>query len=86
MLIYSYVVTSLPEKVQVYNNPTTSSTAIAYTIGWSGHAAPAACWAQHRVRVEDSSIDRAEEDGPADAWLVETAGFAGWLEDDGAPS
>ena len=25
--------------------------------------------------------DRAKEDGPADAWLVETAGFAGWLED-----
>ena len=46
MLIYSYVITSLPEKVQVYNNTTTSSpTAIAYTIGWSGHAAPAARWA-----------------------------------------
>ena len=43
MLIYSYVITSLPEKVQVYNNTTTSSSiAIAYTIGWSGHAAPAA--------------------------------------------
>ena len=42
MLIYSYVITSLPEKVQVCNNTTTSSsTAIAYTIGWSGHAAPA---------------------------------------------
>ena len=36
MLIYSYVVTSLPEKVQVYNNTTTSSsTAVAYTNGWS---------------------------------------------------
>ena len=45
MLIYSYVITSLPEKVQVYNNPTTSSTAIAYTIGWSGHAELAARWA-----------------------------------------
>ena len=46
MQIYSYVITSLPEKVQVYNNPTTSSsTAIAYTIGWSKHAAPAARWA-----------------------------------------
>ena len=34
MLIYSYVITSLPKKVQVYNNTTTSSsTAIAYTIG-----------------------------------------------------
>ena len=43
MQIYSYVITSLPERVQVYNKTTTSSsTAIAYTIGWSGHAAPAA--------------------------------------------
>ena len=42
MMIYSYVITSLPEKVQVYNNTTTSSSiAIAYPIGWSGHAAPA---------------------------------------------
>ena len=46
MLIYSYVITSLPEKVQVYNNTTTSSsTAIAYPIGWSGRTAPAARWA-----------------------------------------
>ena len=46
MLIYSYVITSLPEKVQVYNNTTTSSsTAIAYTIGWLGHTAPTARWA-----------------------------------------
>ena len=43
MQIYNYVITSLPERVQVYNNTTTSSsTAIAYTIGWSGHTAPAA--------------------------------------------
>ena len=46
MLLYSYVITSLPEKDQVYNNTTTSSsTAIAYTIGWSGHVALAARWA-----------------------------------------
>ena len=46
MLIYSYVITSLPEKVKVYNNTTTSSSiAIANTIGWSGHAAPTARWA-----------------------------------------
>ena len=46
MMIYSYVITSLPKKVQVYNNTTTSSsTAIAYTIGWSGYAAPATRWA-----------------------------------------
>ena len=43
IMIYSYVITSLPEKVQVYNNTTTSSSiAIAYPIGWSGHKAPAA--------------------------------------------
>ena len=46
MQIYSYVITSLPKRVQVYNNTTTSSsTAIAYTIGWSGHATPAVCQA-----------------------------------------
>ena len=46
MPTYSYIITSLPEKVQVYNNTTTSSsTATAYTIGWLGHAAPAARWA-----------------------------------------
>ena len=46
MMTYSYVITSLPEKVQVYNNTTTSSSiAIAYTNGWLGHAAPAARWA-----------------------------------------
>ena len=43
MQIYSYVITSLPKRVQVYNKTTTSSsTAMAYTISWSGHAAPAA--------------------------------------------
>ena len=52
MLIYSYIITSLPKKVQVYNNTTTSSsTAIAYTIGWSGHAAPTARNASIRARV-----------------------------------
>ena len=52
MVIYSYVITSLPKKVQVYNNTTTSSSiAIAYTIGWSGHAAPTARWARHCARV-----------------------------------
>ena len=34
----------------------------------------------------DSGTERAEEDGPVDAWLVETAGFASWLENDDAPS
>ena len=52
MLVYSYVITSLPEKVQVYNKTTTSSSiATAYTIGWSGHTAPIARWAWHRARV-----------------------------------
>ena len=45
IMIYSYVITSLPEEAQVYNNTTTSSsTAIAYTNGWSRHATPAARW------------------------------------------
>ena len=43
MQIYSYVITSLPERVQAYSKTTTSSsTTIAYTIGWLGHATPAA--------------------------------------------
>ena len=43
MMIYSYVITSLPEEVQVYNNTTSpSSTALAYPVGWSGHMVPAA--------------------------------------------
>ena len=36
MLRYSYVITSLPKKVQVYNNTTTSSTATAYTLAGRG--------------------------------------------------
>ena len=34
----------------------------------------------------DSCASRAEGDGPADAWLVETAGFVGWLATDGVSS
>ena len=34
----------------------------------------------------DSCAGRAEEDGPVDAWLVETAGFVGWLATDGVSS
>ena len=34
----------------------------------------------------DSCAGRAEEDGPVDAWLVETAGFVGWLATDGISS
>ena len=45
MMIYSYVITSLPEEAQVYNNTTMSffySSSLFYSIGWSGHAAPVA--------------------------------------------
>ena len=57
MMIYSYVITSLPEKVQVYNNTTTSSsTAIAYPVGWSGHAAPTARYFRHPARVSGTLI------------------------------
>ena len=88
MLIYSYVITSLPKKVQVYNNTTTSSsTAIAYTIGWSGARGTCCSLGLTSCKgLEDSGTDRAKEDGPADAWLVETVGFTGWLKNDGAPS
>ena len=34
----------------------------------------------------DSCAGRAEGDGPANAWLVETVGFIGWLATDGVPS
>ena len=34
----------------------------------------------------DSCASRAEEDGPVDAWLVETTGFIGWLATDGVSS
>ena len=34
----------------------------------------------------DSCAGRAEEDGPVDVWLVETAGFVGWLATDGVSS
>ena len=34
----------------------------------------------------DSCASRAEGDGPAGAWLVETVGFVGWLAADGISS
>ena len=46
MMIYSYVITSLPEEAQ---GP--SSIALAYPIGWSGHVAPAAHCSRHPGRV-----------------------------------
>ena len=85
MMIYSYVITSLPEEAQVYNNTTTSffySSSLFYWLvearGTRCSLLPTSC-----SSLRDSCTGRAEEDGPADAWLVETAGFAGWLAIDG---
>ena len=88
MMIYSYVITSLPKEAQVYNNTTTSffysSSLSCWLVGARGTCCsllPTSC-----SSLGDSCTGRAEEDGPADAWLVETAGFAGWLATDGVSS
>ena len=88
IMIYSYVITSLPEEAQVYNNTTMSffhsSSLFYWLVGACGircSLLPTSC-----SSLEDSCTGRAEEDGPADAWLVDTAGFAGWLAIDGLSS
>ena len=88
IMIYSYVITSLPEEVQVYNNTTTSSFYSSSLFYWLVGARGTYCslGLTSCSSLRDSGTGRAEEDGPADAWLVETAGFASWLENDGAPS
>ena len=87
-MIYSYVIISLPEEVQVYNNTTTSFFYSSSLFCWLVGACGTCCspGLTSRSGLWDSSIDRAKEDGPADAWLVETVGFVGWLENKGAPS
>ena len=88
MMIYSYVITSLPEEAQVYNNTTTSffysSSLFYWLVGARGTRCsllPISC-----SSLGDSCTSQAEEDGPTDAWLVETAGFIGWLATDGVSS
>ena len=88
IMIYSYVITSLPEEVQVYNNTTTSffysSSLSCWLVGARG-----TCYSllpTSRLSLRDSCTGRAEEDGHVDAWLVETIGFAGWLTTDGVSS
>ena len=88
ILIYSYVITSLPDEVQVYNNTTTSffysSSLSCWLVGARGTCCsllPTSC-----LSLGDSCTGQAEEDGPADAWLVKTAGFAGWLKTNGISS
>ena len=85
IMIYSYVITSLPEEVQVYNNTTTSffySSSLSYWLVGARDTCcsllPTSC-----SSLGDSYTGRAKEDGPTDAWLVETAGFVGWLTTDG---
>ena len=86
-MIYSYAITSLPKEVQVYNNTTISffysSSLSCWLVGSRGTCCsllPTSC-----SSLGDSCTGRAEEDGPTAAWLVETAGFTSWLEDDSAP-
>ena len=88
IMIYSYVITSLPEEAQVYNNTTTSffySSSLSY---WLVGARGTCCslLLTSCSSLGDSCTGRAKEDGPADAWLVKTIGFAGWLAIDGLSS
>ena len=88
MMIYSYVITSLPKEAQVYNNTTMSffysSSLFYWLVGTRG--ARCSLLLISYSSLGDSCAGRAEGDGPADAWLVETAGFIGWLATDGVSS
>ena len=88
MMIYSYVITSLPEEAQVYNNITTSFFYSSSLFYWLVEARSTSCLLLliSRSSLGDSCTGRAKEDGPIDAWLVETAGFVGWLTTDGVSS
>ena len=88
IMIYSYVITSLPEEVQVYNNTTTSFFYSSSQSCWLVEARGTCCslLPTSRSSLRDSCTGRAEEDGPADAWLVVTVGFAGWLTTNGVPA
>ena len=88
IMIYSYVITSLPEEVQVYNNTTTfffySSSLFCWLVGARGTYC--SLLLTSRSSLGDFCTVRAEEDGPTDAWLVMTTGFVGWLTTDGISS
>ena len=88
MMIYSYVITSLPEEAQVYNNTTMSFFYSSSLFYWLVKARGTCCslLLTSCSSLGDSCTGRAEEDGPTDAWLVETAGFTGWLAIDGLSS
>ena len=88
IMIYSYVITSLPEEAKVYNNTTIppfySSRLLHWLIGARGTYCSLVLIPY--LGLEDSCAGRAEGDGPTDAWLVKTAGFVGWLATDGISS
>ena len=88
MMIYSNVITSLPEEAQVYNNTTMSFFHSSSLFYWLVGARSTRCslLSTSCSSLVDSCTGRAEEDGPADAWLVEIAGFVGWLAIDGLSS
>ena len=88
MMIYSYVITSLPEEAQVYSNTTTSffysSSLFYWLVGTRG--THCSLLSISYSSLGDSCASRAKGDGPADAWLVKAAGFVGWLATDGVSS
>ena len=86
IMIYSYIITSLPEEAQVYNNTTMSSFYSSKPITLAGRGAYCSLLPIFYSSLGDSCASRAEGDGPVDAWLVETAGFIGWLATDGVSS
>ena len=88
IMINSYVITSLPEEAQVYNNTTMSFFYSSSLSCWLVRARGTYCslLLTSCSSLGDSCTGRAEEDGPVDAWLVKTVGFAGWLKNDGPSS
>ena len=87
-MIYSYVITSLPEEAQVYNNklcpPSTALSLLHWLVGARGTYC--SLLPISYSSLGDSCASRAEGDGPANAWLVETVGFVGWFAADGISS
>ena len=88
MMIHSYIITSLPEEAQVYNNTTTSIFYSSSLFYWLVGACSTRCLllSISCSSLEDSCTGRAKEDGPAIAWLVETTGFISWLATNGVSS
>ena len=68
MMTYSYVITSLPEEAQVYNNTTTSFFYSSSLFYWLVGACSTGCSLLliSHSSLRDSCTGRAKEDGPTD--------------------